>query len=183
MEVRSQKPEIKSRNLEKSARRSPHQSAGNCRYLCGQKGAHIQARASLGNTTGNFQNVLRCPPVSPSPGYMDLNDPSPLDVEGSKRSVFKKRNVTKLIGASPRQYYIKKAKTKTTFLFLSRFFLSGSTHVLALKTRQVSSVLVNCSSILVNCTVERPHGNGTKCSLQPKIHGKLNSVNVPMKKV
>lgn len=43
MEVKRQKPEIKSRNLEKSACRSPHQSAGNCRYPCGQEGAHIQA--------------------------------------------------------------------------------------------------------------------------------------------
>lgn len=118
MEVRSQKPEIKSRNLEKSARRSPHQSAGNCRYLCGQKGAHVQARASLGNTTGNFQNVLQCPPVSPSPGYMDLYDTFPLDVDGSKRSVFKKRNVTKVIEASLRQYYEKKSKKqKTWFCF------------------------------------------------------------------
>lgn len=178
MEVKRQKPEIKSRNLEKSACRSPHQSAGNCRYPCGQEGAHIQARASLGNTTGNFQNVLQCPPTSPFPGYMDLYDTFSLDVEGSKRSVFKKQNVTKVIGASLRQYYKKSKKQEAknhVFVFVS-LSLSGSIHVLALKTKQASSVLVNC-------TVERPHGKGTKCSLQPKIHGKLNSVNVPMKKV
>lgn len=121
MKVRSQKPKIKSRNLEKSARSSPHQSAGNCCYLCGQKGAHIQARASLGNTTGNFQNVLQCPPVSPFPGYMDLYDTFPLDVEGSKSSVFKKWNVTKVIGVSLRQYYKKKQKPKNMVLFLSHF--------------------------------------------------------------
>lgn len=107
---------------------------------------------------------------------MDLYDTFPLDVDGSKRSVFKKRNVTKVIEASLRQYYKKKAKNKNHgFVFVS-FSLSGSIHILALKIKQARSVLVNC-------TVERPHGNGTKCSLQPEIHGKLNSVNVPMKKV
>lgn len=153
MEVRSQKPEIKSRNLEKSARRSPHQSAGNCRYLCGQKGAHIQARASLGNTTGNFQNVLRCPPVSPSPGYMDLNDPSPLDVEGSKRSVFKKRNVTKLIGALPRQYYKKKSKNKNhVFVFVSFFsFWFYSRPCSENKTSQLCSCELQLYSCELHC--------------------------------